>query len=72
MDFGLIISQLIRFTIINSIFNDFIDNCKGLFNKLVRQHFDPDALRKPFEVFVENYFDIWIKYGTFLVAHQVF
>ncbi len=35
-------------------------NCKDLANKLVNQHFDPAALRKRFEVFVEKYFDTYL------------
>ena len=45
---------------------------KGLVIKLVKENFDPAALRKRFGVLVENYVDIWGKYGTFLFANQVF
>ena len=65
--YGLFVSQLVRFARINSSFNGFIDSCKGLVIKLVKQNLNPAALRKRSEVLVENYFDIWGKY-----ANQVF
>ena len=45
---------------------------KDLLNKLVNQHFDPAALRKRFEVFVEKYFDIWGNFGTYLFTDEVY
>ena len=70
--YGIFISQLVRFARINSSFNGFILDCKSLVSKLVRQHFNPAALRKRFEVFVENYVDIWGKFGQFLTADLIF
>ena len=70
--YGIFISQLIRFTRVNSSYNGFVTNCKQLVDKLVRQHFDPAALRKRFELFVEKYFDIWGKFGRYLYTHEVF
>ena len=70
--YGIFISQLVRFARVNSSYNGFVMNCKDLVNKLVNQYFDPAALRKRFEVFVEKYFDIWGKFGTYLFTDVVF
>ncbi len=70
--YGVFISQLVRFARINSSYNRFILDCKNLVNKLIRQNFNPAALRKRFEVFIDKYFDIWGKFGEFLTTDQVF
>ena len=70
--YSVFISQLVRFARVNSSFNGFIGDCKNLVSKLSRQHFNPAALRKRFDVFSEKYFDIWGKFGEYLIADQVF
>ena len=70
--YSVFISQLVRFARVNSSFNGFIGDCKNLVSKLSRQHFNPAALRKRFDVFSEKYFDIWGKFGEYLTADQVF
>jgi hypothetical protein len=70
--YGIFISQLVRLARINNSYNYFISDVKLLVRKLVNQHFDPAALRKRFEVFVDKYFDIWGKYGHFLTVNEVF
>ena len=70
--YGVFISQLVRFARINSSYNRFILDCKNLVDKLIRQSFNPAALRKRFEVFIDKYFDIWGKFGEYLTADQVF
>ena len=63
---------MFQLTELDIIYNGFILDCRNLIVKLVRQHFNPAALRKRFEVFIDKYFDIWGKYGNFLTADQVF
>ena len=70
--YGILISQLVRLARINSSYSSFISDCKFLVRKLINQHFDPAALRKRFEMFVDKYFDIWGKFGKFLTADEVF
>ena len=70
--YSVFISQLVRFARVNSSFNGFIGDCKNLVSKLSRQHFNPAALRKRFDVFSNKYFDIWGKFGKYLTADQVF
>lgn len=70
--YGILISQLVRLARINSTYNGFISDCRLLIQKLVNQHFDPAALRKRFDVFVDKYFDIWGKFGQSLTANEVF
>ena len=70
--YGVFISQLVRFARINSNFNKFISDCKNLVSKLIRQSFDPAALRRKFQIFVDKYFDIWGKFGQYLSADLVF
>ena len=48
--YSVFISQLVRFARVNSSFNGFIGDCKNLVSKLSRQHFNPAALRKRFDV----------------------
>ena len=40
--------------------------------KLLTQSFDPAALHKKFQIFVDKYFDIWGKFGQYLTADLVF
>ena len=70
--YGVFISQLVRFARINSNFSKFISDCKNLVSKLIRQSFDPAALRRKFQIFVDKYFDIWGKFGQYLSADLVF
>ena len=70
--YGVFISQLVRYARVNNSYSSFIVDCKLLVSKLVNQHFDPAALRKRFEVFVDRYFDIWGKFGRFLTLDDVF
>ena len=58
--YGVFISQLVRFARINSNFNKFISDCKNLVSKLIRQSFDPAALRRKFQIFVDKYFDTYL------------
>ena len=70
--YGIFISQLVRLARINNSYNSFISDVRSLVIKLVNQQFDPAALRKRFELFVDKYFDIWGKYGHFLTVNEVF
>ena len=64
--YGVFISQLVRYARINCSFSRFIDYVKRLVQKLIQQDFDAAALRKRFQAFIDNHFDVWGKFGTLL------
>ena len=70
--YGVFISQLVRYARINCSFSRFIDDVKRLVQKLIRQDFDAAALRKRFQAFIDNHFDVWGKFGTPLSVSLVF
>ena len=70
--YGVFISQLVRFARINTSFNGFILDSRNLVDKLLNQSFDPAALRRRFKIFIDNYFDIWGKFGVFITEEHVF
>ena len=70
--YGVFISQLVRFARINSSFQRFIADCRNLICKLIRQSFNPAALRRKFNIFIDKYFDIWGKFGEYLTTDLVF
>ena len=57
------ISQPVRFARINSSLNRFISDGRNLICKLNRQSFDPVALRRKFEIFIDKYYDTWGNFG---------
>ena len=69
---NLFISQLVRYARISCSFSRFIDDFKRLVQKLIQQDFDAAALRKRFQAFIYNHFDVWRKFGTPLSVSLVF
>ena len=70
--YGVFISQLVRYARINCSFSRFIDDVKRLVQKLIQQDFDAAALRKRFQAFIDNHFDVWGKFGTPLSVSLIF
>ena len=70
--YGVFISQLVRYARINCSFSRFIDDVKRLVQKLIQQDFDAAALRKRFQAFIDNHFDVWAKFGTPLSVSLIF
>ena len=70
--YGIFISQLSRYARINTSFSNLISDYKKLVTKLVGQYFDVAALRKRFQVFINNHFNVWGKYGVPLSVNHVF
>ena len=61
--YGIFISQLVRFSRINSTYNGFYKDVKCLVDKLISQCFNNAALRKKFLKFHTSYIDLWGKFG---------
>ena len=70
--YGVFMSQLVRYARINCSFSRFIDDVKRLVQKLIQQDFDAAALRKRFQAFIDNHFDVWGMFGTPLSVSLVF
>ena len=49
-----------------------IPDVKRLVQKLIQQDFDTAALRKRFQAFIDNHFDVWGKFGTPLSVSLIF
>ena len=61
--YGVFISQLVRFSKINSTFKGFVDDTRELVKKLTKQGFLLAALRNKFFKFYQSYLNIWGKFG---------
>ena len=70
--YGTFISQLVRYSRINSSFAGLVSDASNLVRKLTNQHFDVAALRNKFKVFVDKYFEIWGKHGNNLTYDCIF
>ena len=64
LSYGVFISQLVRFTNINTTFNGFLKDVSGLIVKLVSQGYILAALRKKFNKFYHSKLHIWGKFGV--------
>ena len=60
--YGVFVSQLIRYRCCQD-FENFRTRTLILANRLVKQHFDINRLRRTFEKFTESYYELLFKYG---------
>ena len=67
---GLFISQLVRYSHINSHFNDFSKCCNTLYKKLLKQGFDATRLQKNFDRFCQQHLNVWCKFGLDLFSYK--
>ena len=66
---GIFVSQLIRFCNMNSIFKNYVTDCKNIYTKLVNQRFDK-SLRQKFDDFCELHILCWSKFGRNIQQHK--
>ena len=67
---GLFISQLVRYSHINSHFNDFSKCCNMLYKKLLKQGFNAQRLQKNFDRFCQQHMNVWCKFGRDLFSYK--
>ena len=61
--YGVYISQLVRFCEINISFKGFANDIHKLNQKLLKQNFKNDLLKKNFKIFSQKYICLWGKYN---------
>ena len=61
--YGVFISQLVRFTIINDNSDSFLEDAKNMVNKLITQGFEKQVLKTKYFQFTHKYIGAWYKYG---------
>lgn len=60
---GIVISQLLRYSKVCLLVEDFIIKSNLLINKLLQQFFDEDLLRKKFSLFYDKYYHMIQRYN---------
>ena len=66
--YGVFMSQIVRFCIINQSKNDFIKDIKVMTSKFLNQGFEKNMLKHVFLKFCIRYFYMWSKYGDILTS----
>ena len=66
--YGVFMSQIVRFCIINQSKNDFIKDIKAMLPKILNQGFETHMLKHVFLKFCIRYFYMWAKYGDILTT----
>ena len=62
--YGVFTSQLVRFCLINKMYNYFVNDANILVNKLVDQNFNLDILKNKYREFTKNKLNVWAKFGV--------
>ena len=68
--YGVFISQLVRYTIINLNIKDFIHDIKILVNKLLKQGYKRNILVSSFKQFAIKYIVLWARFGVDISHHS--
>ena len=61
---GIFISQIIRFSNMNSSYKNYIQVCKKLYEKLILQRFSKSCLQRKFDDFCARHILCWSKFGV--------
>ena len=68
--YGIYISQLIRFCLVNCKFENFKQDVTDLTQKLINQGFKVELLSKKFDKFYYSYIHLWSKFGKELMEYK--